>query len=141
MRSVLAVPDRGDCVALPVLLRFVPRFRVRFRPGAASTTSWPRAKPRPGVAARRRDRLRWPAAGSLTCVVGGKFGDRFGGGQVTLGALAAMTVAGRFLVAVSSHDDLTHGAGGPTDFTIIGYAVGFIALFIFCGIGKGRCSS
>ena len=78
-----------------------------------------------------------PLLGSLTRVVGGKLGDRFGGGRVTLGALAAMIVAGGFLVAVSSHDDLTHGAGGPTDFTMIGYIVGFIALFIFCGMGKG----
>jgi NNP family nitrate/nitrite transporter-like MFS transporter len=78
-----------------------------------------------------------PLLGSLTRVVGGKLGDRFGGGRVTLGALAAMIVAVGFLVAVSSHDDLTHGAGGPTDYTMIGYAVGFIALFIFCGMGKG----
>jgi MFS transporter, NNP family, nitrate/nitrite transporter len=78
-----------------------------------------------------------PLLGSLTRVIGGKLGDRLGGGLVTLGALAAMIVAGGFLVAVSTHDDLTHGPGGPTGYTMIGYIVGFIALFIFCGMGKG----
>jgi MFS transporter, NNP family, nitrate/nitrite transporter len=65
-------------------------------------------------------------------------GDRFGGGRVTLGALAAMIVSGGFLVAVSAHDDLNRGPGGQvTAFTLIGYIVGFTALFIFCGLGKG----
>ncbi len=78
-----------------------------------------------------------PLLGSLARVVGGKLGDRFGGGRVTLGALAAMIVAGGFLVAVSIHDDRTRGTGGPTVYTMIGYIVGFIALFILCGMGKG----
>ena len=77
-----------------------------------------------------------PLLGSLTRVLGGKLGDRLGGGRVTLGALAAMIVAGGFLIAVSTHDDLTR-ADGPTGYTTIGYIVGFIALFIFCGMGKG----
>ncbi|KAA1250779.1 NarK/NasA family nitrate transporter [Mycobacterium simiae] len=79
-----------------------------------------------------------PLLGSLARIVGGKWGDRFGGGPVTLGALAAMIVAGGFLVGVSTHDDLTHGPGGaPTAYTMIGYIAGFTALFIFCGVGKG----
>jgi NNP family nitrate/nitrite transporter-like MFS transporter len=79
-----------------------------------------------------------PLLGSLTRIVGGKLGDRFGGGRVTLGALASMIVAGGFLVAVSTHDDLTRGPGGQvTAVTMIGYILGFIALFIFCGMGKG----
>jgi len=76
-----------------------------------------------------------PLLGSLARVIGGKLGDRFGGGQVTLGALAAMSVAGGFLVAVSRHDDMN--AGGPTGDTVVGYIVGFMMLFILCGIGKG----
>jgi NNP family nitrate/nitrite transporter-like MFS transporter len=78
-----------------------------------------------------------PLLGSVTRVVGGRLGDRLGGGRVTLAALAAMIVAGAFLVAVSTHDDLTRGPGGPTAYTMTGYIVGFIALFIFCGMGKG----
>ncbi|CAM4421205.1 Nitrite facilitator 1 [Mycobacterium basiliense] len=79
-----------------------------------------------------------PLLGSLSRIVGGKLGDRVGGGRVTLGALAAMIVAGGFLVAVSTHDDLTRGRDGPvTAATMMGYIVGFTALFVFCGAGKG----
>ena len=79
-----------------------------------------------------------PLLGSMARVIGGRLGDRFDGGRVTLAALAAMIAAGAFLVAVSTHDDLTRGPGDPVgSFTTIGYIVGFIALFIFCGIGKG----
>ena len=79
-----------------------------------------------------------PLLGSVARVIGGKLGDRFDGGRVTLSVLGAMIVAGGFLVAVSTHDDLTRGQGDPvTVYTTIGYIVGFIALFIFCGIGKG----
>jgi len=78
-----------------------------------------------------------PLLGSLTRVIGGKLADSFGGGKVTLGALVAMIVAGGFLIIVSTHDDLTHRPGGPTGYTMTGYIVGFIALFIFCGMGKG----
>ncbi|MGB8390147.1 nitrate/nitrite transporter [Mycobacterium sp.] len=79
-----------------------------------------------------------PLLGSVARVIGGRLGDRFEGGRVTLAVLAAMIVSGGFLVAVSTHDDLTRGPGDPvTIYTTIGYIVGFIALFIFCGIGKG----
>ncbi|ORB75979.1 nitrate/nitrite transporter [Mycobacterium scrofulaceum] len=79
-----------------------------------------------------------PLLGSLARVVGGRLGDRFDGGRVTLTVLVAMIVSGGFLVAVSTHDDLTRGAGDPVgSFTTIGYIVGFLALFVFCGLGKG----
>ncbi len=79
-----------------------------------------------------------PLLGSVARVMGGRLGDRFDGGRITLAALAAMIVAGGFLVAVSTHDDLTRGPDDSvTAYTTIGYIVGFIALFIFCGIGKG----
>ena len=79
-----------------------------------------------------------PLLGSLARIVGGRLSDRFGGGHVTLSVLAAMILAGGFLVAVSTHDDLTRGPGGPvTLFTTIGYIIGFVALFIFSGAGKG----
>jgi MFS transporter, NNP family, nitrate/nitrite transporter len=79
-----------------------------------------------------------PLLGSVARVVGGRLGDRFDGGRVTLTVLAAMIGAGGFLVAVSTHDDLTRGQGDPVSVhTTIGYVVGFMSLFIFCGIGKG----
>ncbi|BBZ43336.1 MFS transporter [Mycobacterium parmense] len=79
-----------------------------------------------------------PLLGSVARVIGGRLGDRFDGGRVTLAILGAMIVSGGFLVAVSTHDDLTRGPGDPVSlYTTIGYIVGFIALFIFCGVGKG----
>ncbi len=53
-----------------------------------------------------------------------------------------MIVSGGFLVAVSTHDDFTHGPGGPSSVsTMIGYVVGFIALVHLFRRGKGRCTS
>ncbi len=79
-----------------------------------------------------------PLLGSLARIVGGKASDRFGGGRVTLSAFAAAIVAGGLLVGVSTYDDLAWDRGGTvTALTMVGYIVGFIALFIFCGAGKG----
>ena len=76
-----------------------------------------------------------PLLGSLTRIVGGKMGDRFGGGPVTLGALAAMIAAGGYLAAVSTHDDLTRGPAPHDDDGRLHHRI--YRLFIFCGIGKG----
>ncbi|MGB8391981.1 MFS transporter [Mycobacterium sp.] len=79
-----------------------------------------------------------PLLGSLARIVGGRLSDRFGGGHVTLSVFAAAIVAGGLLVGVSTHDDLTRGRGGAvTALTMVGYIVGFIALFVFCGAAKG----
>ncbi len=79
-----------------------------------------------------------PLLGSVARVVGGKLSDRFGGGHVTLTVFAGATVACGFLVGVSTHADAAVDRGAPvTGLTLAGYAVGFIALFIFCGAGKG----
>ncbi len=79
-----------------------------------------------------------PLLGSAARILGGKLGDRFGGGRVTLAVVAGMILGAGLLVAVSTHDDLARGAGShTTETTMIGYVVGFIALFIFCGMGKG----
>ena len=79
-----------------------------------------------------------PLLGSVARVVGGKLSDRFGGGRVSVALLICMIVGGGFLVVVSTHDDLTRGAGKPvTLFTTVGYIGGFIALFICSGAAKG----
>lgn len=79
-----------------------------------------------------------PLLGSLARIVGGKVSDRFGGARVTLAVFAAAIVGGGFLVGVSRHDDVTRARGGAvTTLTMVGYIVGFIALFIFCGAAKG----
>ncbi len=79
-----------------------------------------------------------PLLGSVARVVGGRLGDRFDGGRVTLAVLGAMIVAGGFLVTVSTHDALSRAQGEPVSiYTTIGYVAGFIALFVCCGVGKG----
>ncbi|OSC41341.1 nitrate/nitrite transporter [Mycobacterium decipiens] len=79
-----------------------------------------------------------PLLGSMARIAGGKLGDRFGGGRITLGVFVGMILGAAVLVGVSIHDDLNHGPDGRTTAaTMIGYVIGFIALFIFCGMGKG----
>lgn len=79
-----------------------------------------------------------PLLGSLARIVGGKLSDRFGGGLVTLTVFTGAILAGSFLVGVSTQDDLSHGRGGfVTIDTTIGYIIGFMALFVFCGAAKG----
>jgi NNP family nitrate/nitrite transporter-like MFS transporter len=79
-----------------------------------------------------------PLLGSAARILGGRLGDRYGGGRVTLSVVAGMILGAGLLVAVSTRDDLTRGPGDQTPgITMIGYVIGFIALFIFCGMGKG----
>lgn len=79
-----------------------------------------------------------PLLGSVARILGGRLGDRYGGGRVTLSVVAGMILGAGLLVAVSTHDDLTRGPGDrATDITMIGYVTGFIALFVFSGMGKG----
>ncbi|OIN82867.1 nitrate/nitrite transporter [Mycobacterium malmoense] len=78
-----------------------------------------------------------PLLGSLARIAGGKLSDRFGGGRVSLALLAGMILGGAFVVAVSTHDDFTREPHGhETSFTMAGFIVGFIWLFIFSGAGK-----
>ncbi len=76
-----------------------------------------------------------PLLGSLARVYGGKLADRTGGGRVTLAVFAGMILAAGVLVTVSTLDDGSPGAA--TAATLIGYIVGFIALFLLSGIGNG----
>jgi len=79
-----------------------------------------------------------PLLGSLARIVGGRVSDRFSGGPVALAVFAASILAGGFLVGVSVHADATQGSGrGVSQLTMVGYIIGFIALFVFCGAAKG----
>jgi NNP family nitrate/nitrite transporter-like MFS transporter len=71
-----------------------------------------------------------PLLGSLARIYGGRLADRLGGSRVTLGVLGGMIVGAGSLVAISTVD-----GGGST--TMIGYVVGFIALFVLSGMGNG----
>ncbi|MGB5797663.1 MAG: nitrate/nitrite transporter [Mycolicibacter algericus] len=76
-----------------------------------------------------------PLLGSLARIFGGRVADRLGGGRVTLAAFGGMFAAAGVLVGVSVLAD--HHGGPTTSATMVGYGVGFVALFIVSGIGNG----
>lgn len=76
-----------------------------------------------------------PLLGAISRVYGGSLSDRIGGSRVTLAVFAGMVPATALLVAVSSYE--AHASGRTGTVTMMGYLVGFVALFIFAGIGSG----
>jgi MFS transporter, NNP family, nitrate/nitrite transporter len=76
-----------------------------------------------------------PLLGSLSRVYGGKLADRIGGGRVTLAVFCSMILATGILVSASTFGG--HAAGRTTAATMVGYVIGFVALFILSGIGNG----
>ncbi|MDG3013050.1 nitrate/nitrite transporter [Speluncibacter jeojiensis] len=76
-----------------------------------------------------------PLLGSLTRPIGGLLADRIGGGKITLGCFAAMTLAAGTLVVAGTRDDATPGAA--TGGVFAAYLIGFIALFLLSGLGNG----
>ncbi|WP_243858790.1 NarK/NasA family nitrate transporter [Mycobacterium sp. DL440] len=76
-----------------------------------------------------------PLLGSLSRVYGGKLADRVGGGRVTLVVFGGMILAAGLLVAISMFDD--HTAAAANGLMMIGYVIGFVALFLLSGLGNG----
>lgn len=76
-----------------------------------------------------------PLLGSVSRVYGGKLADRLGGGRITLVTFAGMILAAGLLIGASTLDDNTRGPA--TGATMVGYVVGFVALFVLSGIGNG----
>jgi NNP family nitrate/nitrite transporter-like MFS transporter len=76
-----------------------------------------------------------PLLGSLSRVYGGRLADRIGGGRVTLAVFCAMILAAGILVSASTFGG--HAARPASTATMIGYVVGFVALFILSGVGNG----
>ena len=75
-----------------------------------------------------------PLLGSLSRVYGGKLADRIGGGRVTLAVFCSMILAAGILVSASTFG--SH-AGRVSAATMVGYVIGFVALFVLSGIGNG----
>jgi MFS transporter, NNP family, nitrate/nitrite transporter len=75
-----------------------------------------------------------PLLGSLSRVYGGKLADRIGGGRVTLAVFCSMILATGILVSASTFGS---NAGRTSAATMVGYVIGFVALFILSGIGNG----
>ncbi|OWL99532.1 MFS transporter [Mycolicibacterium peregrinum] len=76
-----------------------------------------------------------PLLGSLSRVYGGKLADRVGGGRVTLAVFGGMILSAGLLVAISMIDD--HATGAANGLMMIGYVIGFVALFLLSGLGNG----
>ena len=76
-----------------------------------------------------------PLLGSLSRVYGGKLADRIGGGRVTLAVFGGMILSAGLLVAISMIDD--HATGAANGLMMIGYVIGFVALFLLSGLGNG----
>jgi NNP family nitrate/nitrite transporter-like MFS transporter len=74
-----------------------------------------------------------PLLGSLARIYGGRLADRMGGSRVTLGVLSGMILGAGLLVTISTFDD--RNGGGSV--AMIGYVIGFIALFVLSGMGNG----
>ncbi|MES4907195.1 MULTISPECIES: nitrate/nitrite transporter [unclassified Streptomyces] len=66
-----------------------------------------------------------PLLGSLIRPIGGRLADAYGGARITLGNFAAMSVAAVVVVYASAEKSLSV------------FLVGFIALFVFSGLGNG----
>jgi MFS transporter, NNP family, nitrate/nitrite transporter len=75
-----------------------------------------------------------PLLGSLSRVYGGRLADRIGGGRVTLAVFCSMILATGILVSASTFG--SH-AGRVSAMTMVGYVIGFVALFVLSGIGNG----
>ena len=76
-----------------------------------------------------------PLLGSLSRVYGGRLADRIGGGRVTLAVFCSMILASGILVSASTFG--SHGHRPASAATMVGYVIGFVALFILSGIGNG----
>jgi NNP family nitrate/nitrite transporter-like MFS transporter len=75
-----------------------------------------------------------PLFGSASQVYGGRLADRIGGGRVTLAAFALMILPTVLLAAAGNYDDVPDNVEGVT---MVGYLLGFVALFILSGVGNG----
>lgn len=76
-----------------------------------------------------------PLLGSVARIIGGRVADRIGGGRVTLAAFGGMFASAGLLAGVSFLND--HRSGPTTNATMVGFVIGFVALFIVSGIGNG----
>ncbi|OBA83860.1 MFS transporter [Mycobacterium sp. 1164966.3] len=76
-----------------------------------------------------------PLLGSISRVYGGRLADRIGGGRVTLAVFCSMLLAAGIVISASTFGEHT-GRPMPAA-TMVGYVIGFVALFILSGIGNG----
>jgi NNP family nitrate/nitrite transporter-like MFS transporter len=134
-RSILSEPDTW-VIALLYACAFGSFIGLTFGFGRVLYVNFLAGGQTPGQAALHVAQISFlgPLAGSLARIYGGWLSDRVGGSPVALRAFAGMAAAAALLVGFSIHDE--HTGGAATADTLIGYSVGFIALFIGSGIGS-----
>ncbi len=134
MRSILSVPDTW-AIALLYIGTFGSFIGFSFAFGQVLQINFAASGQDPAQASLHAAQIAFagPLLGSITRVYGGKLADRIGGGRVTLAVFAGMIVAAGLLVTVSTSQDRS----SITTSTMIGYVVGFVALFALSGIGNG----
>ncbi|GFG71767.1 nitrate/nitrite transporter [Mycolicibacter senuensis] len=136
MRSILPVTDTW-IIALLYIGTFGSFIGFSFAFGQVLQISFMSSGQSPAQAALHAAQIAFlgPLLGSLARIFGGRIADRLGGGRVTLAAFGGMFAAAGLLVGVSVLAD--HHGGPTTSATMVGYGIGFVALFIVSGIGNG----
>lgn len=136
MRSILSVPDTW-VVALLYIGTFGSFIGFSFAFGQILQINFAASGQTAGQAALHAAQVAFigPLLGSLARVFGGRLADRVGGGRITLAAFTGMMLAAGLLIAVSTLDD--NSRGPATGATMVGYVIGFVALFVLSGIGNG----
>lgn len=136
MRSILSVRDTW-VISMLYIGTFGSFIGFSFAFGQVLQINFIASGQRAGQAALHAAQIAFigPLLGSLARVYGGKLADRVGGSRVTLAVFAGMILAAGLLVTVSTHHD--HSRGAATTATMVGYVIGFVALFALSGIGNG----
>lgn len=136
MRSILPAVDTW-IIALLYIGTFGSFIGYSFAFGQVLQISFVGSGQSPAQAALHAAQIAFlgPLLGSVARIVGGRIADRIGGGPVTLAAFGGMFAAAGVLVGVSVLAD--HRGGPTTSATMVGYVIGFVALFIVSGIGNG----
>ncbi|ODR11853.1 MFS transporter [Mycolicibacillus koreensis] len=142
IRSVLAVPDTWVVTVL-YSAAFGSWIGLVFAFSQVLHVNFVAAGQSPAEASLHTAQIAFvgPLLGSLSRLAGGRLADRIGGARVTLRAFVAMGGAAAVLVALGTHDDHLRGSGhahgDAHTMTMIGYIVGFVALFILAGLANG----
>jgi len=136
MRSILSEIDTW-IIALLYIATFGSFIGFSFAFGQVLQISFTGGGQSPAQAALHAAQIAFigPLLGSIARIFGGRVADRIGGGRVTLVAFGGMFAASGLLVAVSTLDG--NRSGPTTGATMVGYVIGFVALFIVSGIGNG----
>lgn len=136
VRSILAVPDTWT-ISLLYSAAFGSFIGFAFAFSQVLHVTFEESGQSPAQASLYAARIAFlgPLLGALSRIYGGRVADRRGGGPVTFVVFVGMILAAGLLAVTSTIDDRTPGSVSTVN--IVGYIVGFIALFVLAGVGNG----